>query len=75
MSERAAATKVPPAFDPMSAEFIRSPYPDFHRVRANKPIHRTMLGFRVATRYDDDVDAILRDRRFGKGFVKRLEQR
>lgn len=74
MKQRAAETEAPPAFNPMSPEFIRNPYPDFHWLRVSDPIHRTMLGFWVATRYED-VNTILRDRRFGKGFVERTELR
>ena len=50
-------------FDP---EFLADPYPVFHRLRAEDPVHRHRLGFYVLTRYDD-VAAFLRDARFGKG--------
>ena len=42
-------------------------------LRANAPILKTEMGFWVASRYDD-VTAILRDKRFGKCFVERIEQ-
>ena len=50
-------------FDP---EFLADPYPVFHRLRAEDPVHRHRLGFYVLTRFDD-VAAFLRDARFGKG--------
>jgi len=74
MSEQAAAADSNPPFNPFSPEFVRNPYPSFHRLRADEPMHKSMLGFWVASRYED-VAKILKDRRCGKGFVERTKQR
>ena len=47
-------------FDPMDAEFIANPYPTYHRLRAEEPVHHNPLGFWVLTRYED-VLMVLRD--------------
>ena len=52
-------------FNPMDPEFIEDPYPTYHRLRAEEPVHQNPLGFWVLTRYDDVVTA-LRDPRLGK---------
>lgn len=52
-------------FDPMDPEFLADPYPTYHRLRAEDPVHASPLGFWVLTRYEDVV-AVLRDPRFGK---------
>ncbi len=52
-------------FDPMDAEFIANPYPTYHRLRAEEPVHHNPLGFWVLTRYED-VLMVLRDPRFAK---------
>jgi hypothetical protein len=49
----------------MDPEFVADPYPTYHRLRAEDPVHRSPLGFWVLTRYDDVV-AVLRDPRFVK---------
>jgi cytochrome P450 len=61
-------------FDPLSPEFIRDPYPHYHHLRANDPVHRSALGFFVASRHAD-VSLVLRDKRFGKDFVGRMTRR
>ena len=53
------------SFDPMDPEFLADPYPTYHRLRAEDPVHHSPLGFWVLTRYED-VAAILRDARFIK---------
>lgn len=63
-----------PAFNPFSPEFVRNPYPDFQRLRETEPFHMSMIGALVVSRYED-VDAILRDRRFGKDTDRRLKTR
>ena len=63
-----------PQFNPLSPEFIRDPYPPYHRLRAADPVHRSPLGFFAASRHDD-VSSILRDKRFGKDFVGRMTRR
>jgi cytochrome P450 len=61
-------------FNPLSPEFIRDPYPFYHRLRQADPVHRSQLGFFLASRHDD-VSSILRDKRFGKDFVGRMTRR
>jgi pimeloyl-[acyl-carrier protein] synthase len=53
------------SFNPMDPEFIEDPYPTYHRLRAEDPVHLSPLGFWVLTRYEDVV-AALRDPRLGK---------
>jgi cytochrome P450 len=49
------------AFDPLEEGFTDSPYPQYHRLRAHDPVHRSeLLQGWVLTRYDDVV-SILRD--------------
>jgi cytochrome P450 len=52
-------------FNPMDPEFVANPYPTYHRLRAEDPVHCSPLGFWVLTRYEDVV-ASLRDPRFAK---------
>src|SRR5213080_3245829 len=52
-------------FNPMDAEFIADPYPMYHRLRTEDPVHHSALGFWVLTRYEDVV-AALRDPRLAK---------
>jgi cytochrome P450 len=53
------------SFNPMDPEFLADPYPTYHRLRAEDPVHQSPLGFWVLTRYDD-VSAVMRDPRFIK---------
>jgi cytochrome P450 len=53
------------SFNPMDPDFVADPYPTYHRLRAEDPVHRSPLGFWVLTRYDDVV-GVLRDQRFAK---------
>lgn len=53
------------AFNPMDPAFVADPYPTYHRLRAEDPVHRSPLGFWVLTRYEDVV-AVLRDPRCAK---------
>ncbi|HEY3067924.1 MAG TPA: cytochrome P450 [Methylomirabilota bacterium] len=53
------------SFNPMDPEFIADPYPTYHRLRAEDPVHLSPLGFWVLTRYEDVVWA-LRDPRCAK---------
>ena len=50
----------------MTPEGKADPYPGFATVREAVQIHHSALGLKVATRYKD-VNAILRDNRFGRG--------
>jgi cytochrome P450 len=52
-------------FHPMDPEFVADPYPTYHRLRAEDPVHRSPLGFWVLTRYEDVV-SVLRDPRCAK---------
>src|ERR1700675_3787324 len=52
-------------FNPMDPEFVADPYPTYHRLRAEDPVHHSPLGFWVLTRYPD-VMAMLRDPRLTK---------
>src|SRR3989454_7518470 len=52
-------------FKPMDPEFVADPYPTYHRLRAEDPVHRSPLGFWVLTRYEDVV-AVLRGLRAAK---------
>jgi pimeloyl-[acyl-carrier protein] synthase len=52
-------------FNPMDPEFVADPYPTYHRLRAEDPVHHSALGFWVLTRYAD-VIAMLRDPRLVK---------
>ena len=45
-----------------------------NRLRMTDPMHLTALGAYVASRHAD-VSLILRDKRFGKNFVKRMTRR
>jgi cytochrome P450 len=71
LSQPLHASQAKPYFNPLSPEFIRDPYPHYHRLRAVDPVHRSALGFFVASRHED-VSSILRDKRFGKDFVGRM---
>jgi cytochrome P450 len=51
--------------NPMDPEFVADPYPTYHRLRTEDPVHQSPLGFWILTRYDDVVTS-LRDPRFGK---------
>jgi len=52
-------------FNPMDPEFIADPYPLYHRLRTEDPVHHSPLGFWVLTGYEDVV-AALRDPRLAK---------
>ena len=52
-------------FNPIDPEFVADPYPTYHRLRTDDPVHHSPLGFWVLTRYEDVV-ASLRDPRLAK---------
>jgi cytochrome P450 len=60
-------------FNPLSPDFIREPYPTYHRLRRLDPMHRSPLGYTMASRHAD-VALILRDARFGKDFAGRIKR-
>lgn len=74
MSEMLQAAQAEPLFNPMSPAVIADPYPYYHRLREKDPVHKSPLGFFVASRHAD-VSLALRDRRFGKDFVGRMTRR
>jgi pimeloyl-[acyl-carrier protein] synthase len=53
------------AFNPYLPEVHEDPYPLYHRLRAEDPVHRSDLGFWVLTRHAD-VLAVLRDPRMSR---------
>jgi len=62
-------------FNPYDPAFNADPYPTYHRLRAEDPVHRTTMGFWILTRYND-VATVLRDARFGrKGFDELIRDR
>ncbi len=62
-----------PVFNPLSPDFIRDPYPTYHRLRRDDPMHRSPLGITMASRHAD-VAFILRDARFGKDVAGRIRR-
>src|SRR5258707_3387961 len=60
-------TTSPVEFNPLSPEFRLNPYPTYHRLRAEDPVHSSTLlpGTWVLSRYAD-VMMVLRDARFGR---------
>jgi cytochrome P450 len=74
MSEMLQAAQAEPLFNPMSPAVIADPYPYYRRLREMDPVHKSPLGFFVASRHAD-VSLALRDRRFGKDFVGRMTRR
>ncbi len=64
-----------PAFDPLDPDFIRNPYPTYHRLRANGPVQWDQTrGYWLATGYEACA-SILRDKRFGRRFEVVVEHR
>ena len=51
-------------FNPFDEGFRRDPYPVYHALRAEEPVHRSFLDAWVLTRHAD-VKSVLRDRRVG----------
>lgn len=51
------------SFNPLLPEFHANPYPTYHHLRSEDPVHRSFMGVWVLTRYAD-VKAVLRDPRF-----------
>ena len=46
------------SFNPFDPEFRKNPHPFYDRLRTEKPVHRTPLGFVVLTRYEDVVNTL-----------------
>jgi cytochrome P450 len=65
----------PVQFNPLLPEVIEDPYPLYHRLRAEDPVHQNPAGMWVLSRYDD-VAGLLRDPRFGRrGFQELISAR
>lgn len=65
----------PLVFNPLQPDVRENPYPLYHRLRREDPVHVTPMGLWVLSRYDDAA-MILRDPRFGRrGFQQILEAR
>lgn len=62
-----------PLFNPLSSDFIRDPYPHYARMRAIDPLHRAFDAF-IASRHAE-ASLVLRDKRFGRGYVDRITLR
>lgn len=63
-----------PAFNPLSPEFIRDPYPFYQHLRQHAPMMPSPFGGVLASRHAE-VSLVLKDKRFGKDFVGRLTRR
>jgi cytochrome P450 len=74
VNETLQTAQAEPLFNPMSPAVIADPYPYYHRLRAKDPVHKSPLGFFVASRHSD-VSFAIRDKRFGKDFVGRMTRR
>jgi cytochrome P450 len=62
-----------PLFNPWSPAFHADPYPAYHRLRTQEPIHESPFGFLVISRHEDCL-ALLRDQRFGREGFEQLFQ-
>jgi cytochrome P450 len=69
-----ASPQAQPLFNPLSPDLIADPYPFYHRLRDEDPLHSSPLGFYVVSRHAD-VSSVLRDKRFGKDFVGQATRR
>jgi cytochrome P450 len=73
MSIAISETKPAPDFNPLSPDFIRDPYPYYRRLREYDPMWRSPFGYLASRR--SDMELVLRDKRFGKDFVNRMQKR
>jgi unspecific monooxygenase len=68
-SRTSALTPLQLGFDPGDVGFVADPYPVYERLRAQAPIiYDEATDHWLVTRYDD-VNALLRDRRFGRTYL------
>ncbi|MBV9531432.1 MAG: cytochrome P450, partial [Bradyrhizobium sp.] len=74
MNDHVQTEATAPLFNPLSPDFIKDPYRAYERLRATDPMHVTAFGAFVASRHAE-VSQVLRDRRFGKDFIKRTVRR
>ena len=63
------STTEPVVFNPFDPDFRVDPYPTYKRLREEDPVHESLLGPPVLTRYDHCV-AVLRDHRTGTDQTK-----
>lgn len=63
-----------PAFNPLSPEFIRDPYPFYAHLRQHAPMMPSPFGGVLASRHAE-VTLVLKDKRFGKDFAGRMTKR
>jgi cytochrome P450 len=70
----AQAAQAEPLFNPLSPDFIRDPYPYYHRLRAIDPVYHMPHGFLLASRHAD-IQFVLREKCFGKDFTGRMTRR
>jgi cytochrome P450 len=72
-AERSATvTRERVVFDPRAPGFTADPYPLWHRLRVEDPVHRSPMGFWVLTRYDDIAVVLRTPRLFGAGHTPEL---
>jgi cytochrome P450 len=62
------------SFDPTSPAFLANPYPTYALLREHAPAVKTPMGFWLVSRHAD-VELLVRDKRFGKGFAERMTKR
>ena len=71
-----ARKDTPLQFDPSLPGLAADPYPVYHRLRADDPVHWSpIVGMWVLTRYADTVAVLRDDSRFAKGGRQVLEKR
>ena len=46
------------SWNPLDPGFVADPYPDYQRLRDDDPVHRTLVGVLLVTRYDDVYDVL-----------------
>jgi len=71
------------SWNPLDPGFVADPYPDYQRLRDDDPVHRTLVGVLLVTRYDDVYDvlrnpntSVRRERHDDvPGHMKRLNER
>ena len=58
-------------FNPRSPKFIHNPYPVYAELRERMPVFKTPIGFWIVSKHEH-VGALVKDRRFGKSFERRI---
>src|SRR4051812_41858635 len=61
---------VPDSFDPSSRAFVADPYPAYEQLRAVGPVAWSPRTGQYVVARAADVDAVLRDRRFGRSYLQ-----